>query len=427
MHIAQARCTPHRLMVGLRRPDAGYGPLELWDLQRRGPPVWSCAPDMIGRGSLCAVEFASETDSVVAGMSSGSMCIYDVRVNRSRSLAELKHSSSSCRFPAVLAMQMLADMRSFVAVGEASVDVWDCRYLNQARHTTCLSRAPLPSVAVGVPYRPRHNDPWPGICGHALFDPNIHIVGADFDAADSVVLLLSTGAAVVMDLTTGTPVQDAVVKPCVDLCGFDLKGLGPHGAAARSDDSVRFGVAWGKQGGRRVLYMSDNKCPLPPTGELGLSGSNAGLYCVFPDHPSCSPPPNAGEEALHWMHWWARCRPTFPATSSALPAAHEAEGEGSERVRYNIDGDRPLRSVRLLSESSHVPLPPGNSRVNVDNVLAIAASESFDLVAVATANGYLQTARARKPPSLNARALSAGEAKGAVFSRGSVALCRAPK
>jgi hypothetical protein len=166
--------------------------------------------------------------------------------------------------------------------------------------------------------------------------------------------------------------------------------------------------------------MSDSLSPPPPTGELGLYGSNAGLYCVFPDQRP--PPPDLLEphckphwEQSNWIEWWKRCRPTYPATSSSAIArkdAQEAEDEDSERT---------LRHVRLLWESSHVPLPAGNSRVTMDNVLAIAASESFDLVAVATANGFLQTASARKPPSLNTMERMAGSSKNAVFSRGTLA------
>lgn len=405
VHIAQARGAAHRLMVALRRPDPGYGALELWDLQRRGPPVWSCAPDLGGRGSICSLAFASEADAVVAGMCSGSMYVYDVRANRSRCSVELKHSSSSGRFPAVLAMHALADQRSFVAVGEGGIDVWDYRYLNQARHTTPLSRAPLPLATVKV-QRPVV-DKWPGIAGHSLFDPNVCIVGADFDAGDSVCVLLSTGAAVVMDMSRGVPSHEAIIKPCVDLTQF-----GPHNVKpARNDDSTRFGIAWGRQGGHRMIYMSDNMSPPPATGALGLSGSNAGIYCFFPDNPAHCAPPRSEDPELnrerHWDQWWARCRPVFSCTPSS-PDADAADGHN-------------LQNVRLLQECSHVPLPPGNSRAAADSVIAVSASESLDLVAVATANGHLQTASARKPPSATAKEHAADRSsKAALFSRGTM-------
>ena len=402
VHIAQARCASHRIIVGLQRPDAGYGPLELWDVQRRGPPLWTCAPDFNGRGAVCSLTLAAEVDAILAGMCSGCMCIYDVRANRSRCSGDLRHSSSNSRFTGVLAMHMLADMRSFVAVGEGSIDVWDCRYLNHARHSTSLSGAPLPSSSVNIQKRPA--DEWPGVIGHSLFSPGVCILGADFDANDGLVLLLSTGAAVVMDLTRGFPVPQACIKPHVDLSRLGNHHISP----TRSDESVRFGVAWGKQGGHRTVYLSDNMSPPPSMGELGLYGSNPGIYCIFPDNPKHCPPPRIEdpEQGLHWDSWWKCLHPMFPTSSASLAA--------------DAAGIRQLQQVRLLQECCHVPLPPGNSRATVDKVLAIAASETLDLLAVATSNGHLQTASARKPPSQHSKEKFVGCSKRPVFSRGTV-------
>jgi hypothetical protein len=295
-------------------------------------------------------------------------------------------------------MQMLADMRSFVAVGEGNIDVWDCRYLSQARHSVSLTGAPLPSSTFSIQNRHAETQ----CVGHSLFNPGTCIMGADFDAGHSMVLLMSTGAAVVMDMTKGFPMPEAVFKPHADLCR-----LGNHQQCpARSDDSIRFGVAWGKQGGHRTVYMSDNMCPPPSKGALGLFGSNPGLYCIFPDNPKHCPPPRLEdpEQGLHWDAWWKRCQPVFPASCGAQS--------------NSVSGCRPLQQLRLLQEGMHVPLPPSNSRVTVDKVLAISASESLDLLAVATANGHLQTASARKPPSHSANDTSSGSGKRRVFSAG---------
>jgi hypothetical protein len=331
------------------------------------------------------------------------MCIYDVRSNKSRCSGDFKHSSSNSRSHGVLATHMLADMRSFVAVGEGSIDVWDCRYLVHARQSVSISGAPLPSSTVRL--QQRLSDEWPGIDGHSLFHPSICVVGANFDASDSVVLMLSTGAAVVMDMTKGFPVPEAIIKPHVDLSRLGSHHVNPP----RSYDNVRFGVAWGKQGGHRTIYMTDNMCPPPSMGQLGLYGSNPGLYCIFPDNPNYSPPPHEAdpEQGSHWQSWWNRCRPVFPASS----ASQIADATGGQHLQH----------VRMLQEDMHVPLPPGNSRVIVDKVLAIAASESMDLLAVATANGYIQTASARKPPSHLVKDKACSGSKSIVFSHGTVA------
>jgi hypothetical protein len=436
--VTQARGQPHRLFVGLQRPDPNYGPLELWDVQRRGPPVWSCAPDFGARGSICSLALADEVNTVVAGMSSGGMYIYDTRANKSRCAAELKHSSSFSGFPGVLAMQLLSDMRSFVAVGDSgSIDVWDTRFIQQPRHTAVVPAAALLTTVLGS----RKHDRWPGIIGHSLFDPNIFIVGVDFDAGncnDSMVLLMSTGAAIVVDMTKGFPLPESVVKPHVD-----LSRLGPHHVtSSRGDVSMRFGVAWGRQGGRRVFYMADNISPPPSTGQLQLSASHPGIYFFFPDNPKhSSPPPKLDpQQGMHWDDWWDRCRSRFPsATGSSIAAGVGAQSAAAAGMKDDDDSDtshmpegkreflqdhscgRQLRHLRLLKECNHVPLPPSNSRVISDNVIALAASHSFDLVAVATANGHVQTARARKAPSLTARNDSVGSAKSAMFCRGTLA------
>jgi hypothetical protein len=96
----------------------------------------------------------------------------------------------------------------------------------------------------------------------------------------------------------------------------------------------------------------------------------------------------------------------YPTSSASLAA-------DAARIRQ-------LQQVRLLQECCHVPLPPGNSRATVDKVLAIAASETLDLLAVATSNGHLQTASARKPPSQHAKEKFAGCSKSPVFFRGTV-------
>jgi hypothetical protein len=217
-------------------------------------------------------------------------------------------------------------------------------------------------------------------------------VGADFDSNDNCVILLSSGAAIVMNTTKGVPMPEAVIKPHVD-----LKLLGSPIVSPRSDESQRFAVAWGKQGGRRMFYMSDLLCPAPPTGDLRLSGSKPGVYCVFPDDSSASFPPQHAdpEDGLHWHAWLQRWIPKLPLSS----------GAGS----VNADA---LQQVRFLRQCRHVPLPNSNSRATVDNIIALAASEHFDLVAIATSNGHLQAASARKPPSSSAlqRRFSRGSA-----------------
>ncbi len=393
---------PQRLFVGLQRPDPNYGPLELWDFQRRGPPIWSCSPDFSARGSICSLALADEANTVVAGMSSGSMYIYDARTNKSRCAAELKHSSSSSGCPDVLAMQLLSDMRSFVAVGDSgSIDVWDIRFTQQPRHSAVVLGDLRLTTVLGS--QRKEKAMWPGLFGHSLFDPNIFAVAVDFDAGnlnDSMVLLMSTGAAIVVDMTKGFPLPEAVIKPHVDW------RIDDHVTCSRGDDNIRFGVAWGRQGGRRMFYMSDNLSPPPSTGELRLSASHPGIYCVFPDpkhifdpdipavnptnNPTYCPPPCKldPKKYHHWGEWWERCRSRFPSTAGSTTEQHE----------FFYD-----HRLKLLHECNHVPLPLANSHAVSDKVIAVAASQSFDLVAVATANGHVQTARARKAASLTAR------------------------
>jgi len=97
--------------------------------------------------------------------------------------------------------------------------------------------------------------------------------------------------------------------------------------------------------------------------------------------------------------------------------------EKREVLRDHSCGQQ-LLHLRLLKECNHAPLPPSNSRVISDKVIAVAASQWFDLVAVATANGHVQTARARKAPSLTAKNDSAGSANSAMFCRGTLACWR---
>jgi len=208
--------------------------------------------------------------------------------------------------------------------------------------------------------------------------------------------------------------------------------------------------------------MSDNWSPPPPRGVLGLASSNAGLYCIFPDNLVSNPPPHKDvpEQGFHWESWWERCNPTFSTPSRWLTPSFNAQrlrlkqlqeqqshqacvhpGSDSKfseitaellRLRqfesdvlanenFDVTGGRQLQHVRLLQECTHVPLPLSNSRVTVDTVLAIAASESFDLVAVTTSNGHLQTASIRRPPSQSTQGNSLSHPNSSCFSRGTVA------
>ena len=362
----------------------------------------------------------------------------------------------------MLLMHTLSDARSMVAVGEGSIDIWDHRCLAQAVHSVAFTGAPSPLSTVGICQQSYERKAcWNGIAGHSLFDPDIYIVGADFDAGDGLVIMLSSGAAIAMDMTKGPPMPRAVIKPHVD-----LTQLGNQVTSLRRDACAmsRFGVAWGRQGGHSMLYMSDNLSPPPPRGDLGFAGSNAGIYCIFPDNPTFNPPPHKDvpEQGSHWESWWERCNPTFSSPSRWLTSSFNAQRSRLKHLQeqqhnqetvhhgsanklaiemtkellwlrqlesdvlaceaFDVTGGRQLQHVRLLQECTHVPLPPSNSRATLDTVIAIAASESVDLVVVATSNGHLQTASTRRSPPQRAQVHH--NPNKSFFCRGTVASCR---